>query len=76
MKRKLLKKFLLAVGLLVGGSACATVYSTTYNFNSWVTTNTNSNGEQTTLTLTGENIATADAANSFPTPKRGEGAYI
>lgn len=48
----------------MGGGKCAwaTVYSTTYDFNTWVTTNlTLSN--QTTLTVTGDNIATADAAN-------------
>lgn len=66
MKQQLLTKMLLVAAiLLLGGtnSAWATDYPTTYDFNSWVTTNLTTLGEQTSLTITGENIATADAAN-------------
>lgn len=51
--------------MLLGGVnfAWATDYSTTYDFNSWVTTNLTTLGQQTSLTVTGDNIATADAAN-------------
>ena len=56
------KSLLVAAGLLLG-SANAWGVTETYDFNSWVGTNLTSNGGQQTLTVTGDNIATADAAN-------------
>lgn len=65
MKRKLinsLRLLLVAAGLCVGESN-AWAGEITYNFNSWVNTNLTTLGQQQTLSVAGDNIATADAAN-------------
>ena len=51
----------MAAGLCVGANAWAG--EITYNFNSWVNTNLTTLGGQQTLSVAGDNIATADAAN-------------
>ena len=61
-KITLLKTLLVAVCLLVGASNVWAA-TETYDFNSWVGTNLTTLGQQQALTVTGDNIATADAAN-------------
>jgi len=65
MKRKLINSLrLLFVAALLGvGASNAWAGEITYNFNSWVNTNLTTLGQQQTLSVAGDNIATADATN-------------
>ncbi len=65
MKRKLINslRLLLVAAWLCVGASNAWAGEITYNFNSWVNTNLTTLGQQQTLSVAGDNIATADATN-------------
>ena len=62
MKKQLLTNILLVVALMGAGSSVSWAEEITYNFNTWVNINLTTLGGQQSISVTGDNIATADAA--------------